>query len=128
LSAGWLLLLVPVGAAVGMVSAAFGIGGGVMMVPVMVLGYGLDQHAAQGTSLMVIVPTALAGVVAHHRRGFVALGGVVGVYGGAQLALAVDGELLRRVFGFVVVASGIRLVIQGRSARRHEQGADDELS
>jgi uncharacterized membrane protein YfcA len=53
---------------------------------------------------------------------------VVGVYGGAQLALAVDGELLRRVFGFVVVASGIRLVIQGRSARRHEQGADDELS
>jgi uncharacterized protein len=136
LSAGWLLLLVPVGAAVGMVSAAFGIGGGVMMVPVMVLGYGLDQHAAQGTSLMVIVPTALAGVVAHHRRGFVelpyalwmALGGVVGVYGGAQLALAVDGELLRRLFGFVVVASGIRLVIQGRSARRHEQGADDELS
>jgi uncharacterized protein len=132
----WLLLLVPVGAVVGMFSAAFGIGGGVMMVPVMVLAYGLDQHAAQGTSLAVIVPTALAGAIAHHRRGFVelppalwmALGGVGGVYAGAQLALAIDGELLRRIFGFVVVASGIRLVVQGRSAPRNERGVGDELS
>lgn len=123
-----LLLLVPVGFAVGAFSAAFGIGGGLLMVPVMVLVYGFDQHAAQGTSLVVIVPTALVGAIAHHRRGLVdpaaaaymAVGGIAGVLLGARLALATDAETLQIIFGGVVVAAGIRLVIQGRRQAREE--------
>lgn len=91
------------------------------MVPVMVLGYGLEQHAAQGTSLVVIVPTALAGVVAHHRRGLVdwpvacylALGGLLGVSLGARLALVTDAETLQGLFGIVVIGVGFRLALQG---------------
>ncbi len=122
------LLLIPVGAVVGVFSAAFGIGGGLLMVPVVVLGYGLDQHAAQGTALAVIVPTAIAGAIAHHHRGLVelrvagwmALGGVAGVYAGARWALSIEGDALRVVFGLVVVLAGVRLVLQGiRHERAH---------
>lgn len=123
-----LLLLVPVGIAVGAFSAAFGIGGGLMMVPVMVLGYGLEQHAAQGTSLVVIVPTALVGAIAHHRRGLVdwrvamlmAFGGLAGVLLGAWLALATDPEILQAIFGAIVVAAGVRLGLQGLNDERDE--------
>jgi len=121
-----LLLLVPIGVAVGVFSAAFGVGGGLLMIPVLVLGYGLDQHAAQGTSLVVIVPTAIAGAVAHHRRGLVdwhvalymAGGGLFGVFAGARLALATDAELLQSVFGAVVIAAGLRLALGGIGERK----------
>ena len=122
----WLLFLIPIGAAVGALSAAFGIGGGLLMVPVLVLAYGFEQHAAQGTSLVVIVPTAVVGAIAHHRRGFVdwaaaaymALGGMAGVFFGARLALATEAETLQTAFGGVVVAAGIRLALQGRTEER----------
>lgn len=121
-----LLLLIPVGLVVGIVSAAFGIGGGLMMVPIMVLAYGLDQHAAQGTSLVVIVPTAIAGVIAHQRRGLVtwhlallmSIGGVVGVLIGSGVALGTEAEALELVFAAVVVLAGLRLIVQGRRASR----------
>lgn len=123
-----IVLLVVVGAAVGIVSALFGIGGGLLMVPFMVLVLGFDQHLAQGTSLAVIIPTALAGAVAHHKRGFVgfrlaalmAVGGIAGVYAGARIALATDGSTLRLIFGLVVIALGLRLIGQGARAERAE--------
>lgn len=122
------LLLAPVGFAVGVFSAAFGVGGGLLMVPVMVLAYGFDQHAAQGTSLVVIVPTALVGAIAHHHRALVdpvaaaymAVGGIAGVFLGARVALATDAETLQGVFGAVVVAAGIRLALQGRGEARED--------
>ena len=125
-----LLLLVPVGFAVGAFSAAFGVGGGLLMVPVMVLAYGFDQHAAQGTSLVVIVPTALVGALAHHRRGLVdwvaaaymAVGGIAGVVLGARVALATEAETLQTIFGVVVVVAGIRLALQGRA----QEGSEGE--
>lgn len=117
----WLALL-PVGFGVGVFSAAFGVGGGLLMIPVLVLAFALDQHAAQGTSLIVIVPTAMAGALAHHGRGLVdwaaagymAVGGLAGVFLGARLALGTEAETLQAVFGLVVVAAGIRLAVQGR--------------
>ncbi len=118
------LWLIPFGLIVGAFSAMFGIGGGLLMVPVMVLGYGIDQHAAQGTSLAVIVPTAVVGAIAHHRRGFVdlgtaaalAVGGALSVRFGAEVALAIEERGLQRLFGAVVIASGVRLVLQARSS------------
>ena len=124
-----ILLLVAVGAIVGVVSALFGIGGGLLMVPFMVLVLGFEQHLAQGTSLAVIVPTAVAGAIAHHRRGFVdlpiaalmAVGGVAGVYAGARVALAIDAATLRLFFGLVVIALGIRLVVMGFRAESRDR-------
>ena len=121
--------MVVVGVLVGVVSALFGIGGGLLMVPFMVLVLSFDQHLAQGTSLAVIIPTAIAGAFAHHKRGFVelrpaillALGGVVGVFAGSNLALATAGNTLRVAFGLVLVALGARLIVQGARLRQPEQ-------
>ncbi|MGI8775742.1 MAG: sulfite exporter TauE/SafE family protein [Actinomycetota bacterium] len=117
--------LVFLGIGVGIMSAMFGVGGGVLMVPFLVFLLGATQHEAEGTSLFVIVPTALAGVFAHRKRGYVlvrpafliAVLGTVGAYAGARLALSIDAESLQRVFGVFVFVVGVRLLVQGRRLR-----------
>lgn len=114
------------GIAVGVLSALFGIGGGIVMVPFMVLLLDRSQHLAEGTSLLVIVPTAIAGVVAHTKRGFVdfraaawlAVGGVVGAFFGARIALASAGETLQIYFAVFLVLMGARLIRDGYKERR----------
>ena len=110
------------GIAVGVLSALFGIGGGVVMVPFMVLLLERSQHVAEGTSLLVIVPTAIAGVVAHRRRGYVefglagwlGLGGALGAFAGATLALTIEGVLLEKLFALFLAMMGIRLIVEAR--------------
>ena len=122
------LLALAVGVAVGIVSALFGIGGGTVMVPFMVLILEKSQHIAEGTSLLVIVPTALAGVYAHRKaryvtwRTFAALGaaGAVGAVIGARIALVIDGPVLQKLFAVFVAAVGIRLLFEGRAASKAE--------
>ncbi len=116
--------VVAFGVLVGALSALFGIGGGVVMVPFMVLLPNADQHLAEGTSLLVIVPTAVVGAIAHARRGFVdfraagllALGGVVGAFVGARIALASPTETLETVFAVFLVLMGARLLARSVSA------------
>lgn len=110
------------GVVVGLLSALFGIGGGIAMVPFMVLLLERSQHLAEGTSLLVIVPTAIAGVIAHHKRGYVsfrlastlAIGGVVGAFLGARFALSIDEGLLSKFFALFLIAMGIRIILEGR--------------
>ena len=114
------------GSIVGAMSAFFGVGGGLLMVPFMVLVLSSSQHVAEGTSLVVIVPTAVAGVVAHSRRGLVdfrlsgwlSVGGVIGAVLGAGVALGTNGALLRLLFGILVIGVGIRFIYQGVTADR----------
>jgi uncharacterized membrane protein YfcA len=118
--------VVTAGVVVGVLSALFGVGGGILMVPFITLALDESQHLAEGTSLLVIVPTAIAGVVAHNRRGFVsfrhaallALGGVGGAALGAWLALRLDADVLQKLFGAFVLVMGARLIVSGaRDAR-----------
>ena len=114
-------LTIAAGLVVGILAALFGVGGGLLMVPFMVLVLGETQHVAEGTSLAVIVPTAVAGVIAHSRRGYVsmgsaallALGGVGGAVIGAKAALALPASTLEVIFGVVVIAIGLRFVYEG---------------
>jgi uncharacterized membrane protein YfcA len=109
------------GVGVGITSALFGVGGGILMVPFLVLALGLSQHVAEGTSLLVIVPTALIGAIAHHRRGYVdkraagwlAAGGVAGALLGALLGLELSGETLQKMFGVLAGVVGARLIYDG---------------
>ena len=122
------LLVVAAGVVVGVLSALFGVGGGLLMVPFIVLVLGKGQHLAEGTSLLVIVPTAVAGSIAHWRNRFVvpreaavlALGGIVGVYLGASLALETPSETLQLVFGIYLGAMGVRSIWQGARRRRED--------
>lgn len=115
------VLVLVAGVATGVFSALLGVGGATLMVPFMTLALGFGQHASEGTALLVVVPTALAGVVAHRRRGYVdfraaallAAGGVAGAVGGARLALEVSGESLKLGFGIFLVGVGLRMVVHG---------------
>ena len=88
------------------------------MVPFMVLVLDDTQHVAEGTSLLVIVFTAAAGVFALRKSGHVefrhaawlAVGGVVGSVLGALVALGTSAEVLEDIFAGLVVVSGVRLI------------------
>ena len=116
------IVVVAVGVCVGVVSALFGIGGGIVMVPFLVLVLGESQHVAVGTSLVVIVPTALAGVYAHRNSGYlnlrnflaIGLSGVTGAFLGARGALLLDGPELKTLFAIFLAIVGFRLVVQAR--------------
>ena len=115
------VLIVAFGIAVGVFSALFGIGGGGLMVPFMVLALDYTQHTAEGTSLLAIVPIALVGVISHQRNGFVdfrvaawlGLGGAIGALGGALLGLELEADLLQMMFAVFVALVGVRLIRDG---------------
>ena len=115
------VVLVAFGVLAGVASGLLGVGGGTLLVPFLTLAVGLSQHAAEATSLLVILPTAIAGTLALRRRGVgnpaLALRfGVVGSIGavlGALLALALPAATLRLVFAVFVAFVGIRLMRDG---------------
>lgn len=110
---------VAIGLVAGIASGVAGIGGGVIMVPAMVFLLGLPQHAAEGTSLLAILFTAVAGTRVNLKNEWVDLrdAAVIGVAGilfaqlGASIALAMSGRLLSQVFGVFVVLAGIRMLV-----------------
>ncbi len=119
-----ILALLAIGLTAGLLAGLLGIGGGVVMVPAMVLIMGLDQHVAQGTSLLVIIPAAALGSFTHHRHGRLALrdaaalavGGVAGAVLGSVTALSLDEELLQRLFAVLILVVAVRLLTARRSA------------
>ncbi|MGI8707246.1 MAG: sulfite exporter TauE/SafE family protein [Actinomycetota bacterium] len=126
MSGGTLALVVVAGLVVGILSALFGVGGGLLMVPFMVVVLDESQHVAEGTSLLVIVPTAVVGVLAHLRRGYVSfkhaalvgLGGTAGALLGSSLALAMDAEALQNIFAVFLILMGARTIHQGAISLR----------
>ena len=91
------------------------IGGGTLLVPALVFLVGTQQHVAQGVSLAVFIPTAIVAIITHARQGnvkfklalYLIAGSVVGAVGGSLLASHLDGELLRKIFGFFLIVMGI---------------------
>ncbi|GBD23239.1 hypothetical protein HRbin29_00899 [bacterium HR29] len=123
----WRLLLgAGTGLAGGLLSGALGVGGGAVFVPALVLLFGESQHAAQGVSLAVIVPTAAAGTATHWRHGSVdgsvaawlALGAVPGSAAGAAVASSLRADVLQRGFAAVLLAVGAQMVWSGWRAAR----------
>lgn len=118
--------LVGFGVLVGVASGLLGVGGGTLVVPFLTLAVGLSQHSAEATSLVVILPTAIAGSLALRRHGVGDLGvairlGVVGAIGsvlGALLALALSGSALRVVFAAFIGLVGLRLAYDGLRRER----------
>jgi uncharacterized membrane protein YfcA len=110
--------LVAFGVLAGVASGLLGVGGGTLMVPFLTLAAGLSQHAAEATSLLVILPTAVAGTLALRQHGIGEAGravrfGVVGSVGavlGALLALELPASTLRVVFAVFVGLVGLRLL------------------
>jgi uncharacterized membrane protein YfcA len=114
-AAGWIVALA-VGLFTGVVSGLMGIGGGNVLVPASTILLGLDQHQAQGVSLLVIIPTAISGTLSHYRRGNVNVrvaqllipGAVIGGLLGARLAQGIPSDQLRIIFGIILFYFALR--------------------
>jgi uncharacterized membrane protein YfcA len=114
-----LLGLVALGMAAGFLAGLLGVGGGILMVPAMVLLLSYDQHVAQGTSLLVIIPAALTGSLTHYRKGrivlrdaaMLAFGGVIGAVIGSVFALSIEDTILRRLFAGILLLSALQILL-----------------
>jgi uncharacterized protein len=111
--------LVAVGLAAGVLSGMFGIGGGIIMVPAMVLLAGMPQHNAAATSLAAIVPIATVGAVVFGGASSVDLpaaallviGSLVGVQVGSRAMGHVSDRWLRVAFGAFMACVAIAMLL-----------------
>jgi uncharacterized membrane protein YfcA len=111
------LTAMALGVLAGMASGVAGVGGGIVMVPILVLVLGLGQHRAHGTSLAIMVLTAVVGAALYAREGQVetrlalqfAVGGIVGAVLGPWLASLVKAPLLKKLFGVLLLLVALRM-------------------
>jgi hypothetical protein len=112
------LIAALIGLAGGVSSGLFGVGGGIVMVPAMVYLLHTNIKTAIGTSLVVIIPTALTGVLKHQQLGnidwrmaasLIPLA-IVGGFIGAALTKELPADTLKKLFGGFMILAGCRLL------------------
>ena len=103
----------------GSVGGLFGVGGGVVVVPGLVLWLGFTQHNASGTSVATIIASAAAAVISFavdgsvdwQAAGFVTIGAVLGAAVGARVLHLIPAKTLTRAFSLLLVIVAIRMVL-----------------
>jgi uncharacterized membrane protein YfcA len=118
-----IVLLLLIGLAAGFLGGLVGIGGGVLIVPALVLLLGLSQHMAQGISLATILfPVGILGVINYYKNGFVdlrfagllAIGFFAGSYLGSKFSLSLPQDTVRKIFAIVMILLSIKLLMTGK--------------
>ena len=113
------VLLTVIGLSTGILSGMFGVGGGFVIVPALVLFSGMRIHQAVGTSLLVIFLVSISGVSSYLISGralslqttlLFLLGGFVGVWGGGRVARRLNGPALQQVFAAAVVLVAVFVI------------------
>jgi len=118
----------------GMLAGLLGVGGGIFMVPFLVLAIGLGQQEAQATSLLVVLPTAIVATYSLNKKGVLDLGlamrigisGVLGSAAGAALALHLPGSVLRVCFAVLLTFVGLKLLRDAAKYKANEPPATAE--
>jgi uncharacterized membrane protein YfcA len=118
-AAPWNVLL---GYGIGSFAGLLGVGGGVFLVPALVLWQGMTQHIAQGVSLVLIVPIGVVGFASYARSGHAKanllpalfVGGAAGGWAGATFAHSIRGPVLTRIFALFMVAVAARMIVGSR--------------
>ena len=113
------------GSAMGILSSMMGVGGGIILIPLLVGIFGFSQHDAAGTSLVVMVPIALFGAIRHSRSGFtdwgmglrLGIGAFFGAIAGAAVALRIEGPVLRLAFAALVLYTAIQMLVVARRSK-----------
>ncbi len=115
-----IIVYITLGLLAGIISGSLGIGGGVIMVPLLVMVFGLTQHQAQGTALAVMLPPVFilavmqyywAGNVKVQMAIFIALGFIFGGFIGAHVVQNIPSAYLKRMFGIFLILVGIKMVL-----------------
>jgi len=108
------------GLLVGVLSGMVGVGGGIILVPILVIFFGFSQHMAQGTSTaMLLPPIGILAAWTYYKNGMVDVratallcaGFVLGGLFGAKLAISMDKDVLRRSFGAVLFGISLKMIL-----------------
>ena len=116
-----LILLCIVGILAGIVAGSLGVGGGILIVPALVLLFGFSQHTAQGTSLAVLLPpVSIFAMINYHKRGYIdykvalilVLTFFVGSYLGSIVAVHLPSKTLTKIFGLLMLVVGLKMIFE----------------
>lgn len=123
LDAGMAVGLILVGVLAGMLAGLLGVGGGIVMVPALIMLFSTPDAVAKGTSLLVIIPTAILGTSRNIRMistdlriaAIVGLVGVASAFGASQLAVNLDPRVSGVLFAMLLIAVAARMLLTGRT-------------
>ena len=107
------MMLVFIGFLSGIISG-MGIGGGTILIPSLVIFNSIQQQHAQGVNLIVFLPVAVIALITHKKKGnidfsfakLIIVGGLVGAVIGSFIAIKIEANLLRKIFGFFLLFIG----------------------
>lgn len=125
-----ILILSLIGVASGVLSGFVGVGGGVIIVPALILLGGLTQHQAQGTSLFILLlPVGILAVYNYYKAGHINFGYgiviaitfVIGGYIGSKLAVKMSPSAVKLIFGVVMILISAKLIYSGISSYNSEK-------
>jgi uncharacterized protein len=114
-----ILILLTVGLIAGFFSGLVGIGGGVIIVPVLVYFFNMNQKMAQGTTLfMFLLPIGILGVYNYYKGGYVdfksaciiGITFVLGSYLGSKLVIGIDTKVVKQLFGGMIVLVRLKML------------------
>jgi uncharacterized protein len=114
-----IIILLAIGLLAGYLSGLIGIGGGIVIVPVLVYLLQMNQKTAQGTTLfMFLLPIGILGVINYHKAGHVdfktaaiiAVTFIIGSYFGSKTAVSIDTKLVRQIFAVSIILIGIKML------------------
>ncbi len=108
-----------IGIITGFINGFIGIGGGTILIPAMVFWLGEEQHTAHGTSLAIILPTALVSTYIYNLNSHmdwnltlrIISASVIGGYLGAKLMEKIPAPRLKQIFGLFMIIAGARMII-----------------
>ncbi len=110
------VICIVIGLVAGIAGGLFGIGGGIIIIPALVLTLGFTQKKAQGTSLVALLaPVGILGLMNYYRENqvdlakgaYIALGFLVGAFFGSKIAVGLQDDLMRRLFSVFLIAVGV---------------------
>jgi hypothetical protein len=113
------VVLIIIGLLAGILSGLVGVGGGIIMIPLLILLLGLTQHQAQGTALFAMLPPiGILAAMNYFKQGYVkweyavviAFTFVIGGYFGSKLSLSLPPQTVRRIFGIIMLLGAIKLI------------------
>lgn len=120
-----MIWIVVIGFFSGIISG-MGIGGGTILIPALIIILELDQHQAQGVNLIYFIPTAVVALITHTKNKNVlwqsakplAFFGLAGAAAGSFLAVSLEPDLLRKIFGGFLFLMGLSEVFKKKKQER----------
>ncbi len=118
MAANTFIILLFIGLTAGILSGMIGLGGGVVMIPMMVMFLAMDQKMAQGTSIAIMLPPiGILAVYNYYKQGYVnikyaaviAAAFIIGGFFGSKMAIALPSEIVKKIFAVLLAAIAIKM-------------------